>query len=118
MKNLDKEQFQRSKDVIRIAWPKDKIVLEKQDRIIVQCENGAYLKWGLMELPPELREASPEAAKMMHGKVMLQFTENLEADTYENVSKCLFGKEESEGRLKEALQEFSKRVQIGNILTP
>jgi len=111
---MNKETFREGKAKIRAAWPEDRIIREEQDRIIVQCKNGAYLKYARFEIPPELKDTP--AGKMFDGKVMIQFTEDLEAETYENVTAEAFGKRKAEGRVLEALKEFSFRVQIGAAL--
>jgi len=66
-----------------------------------------------MEVPPELQDTP--LGMMFHGKVMIQFTEDLDADSYNNVTMEVAGKREAKGRVLEALQEFSKRIQIGNV---
>ena len=110
---MDKETFGKGKAKIRAGWPQDKIISEDENRITLQCENGAFLRYSRFELPDELKE-SP-AYKMLHGKVMVQFTEDLAADTYENVTMELTGKREATGRVQEALKEFLFRIQIGDV---
>ncbi len=111
---MDVETFQKGVKTIRGFWPEDKIISGEQNKLVIQCENGAYLIYSRMELPDELKD-SP-AYEMMHGKVMLQFTEDLKADSYNNISAELAGKREAKGRVLEALQEFTKRVKISSIL--
>lgn len=114
MFKMDMETFRKGKAKIRIAWPEDRIVSEEQNRITVQCENGAYLRYSRFELPEELKETP--AAAMFQGKVMIQFTEDLKAETYDNVTAEIAGKREAKGRVLEALKEFSFRIRIGDVL--
>ena len=113
---MDKETFRKGKAKIRAGWPDDRIILEDQNQITVQCENGAYLRYSRFDLPDELKE-SP-AYNMLHGKVMIQFTEDLEAETFNNVTMEAVGKREAKGRVLESLKEFCFRIQIGDVLTP
>lgn len=110
---MDIETFRKGKAKIRAGWPEDRIISEDPNKIIVQCENGAYLKYARFDLPEELK--GTPAAKIFQGKVMIQFTEDLEAETYRNVTAEAFGKRKAEGRVLEALKEFSFRVQIGGV---
>ncbi len=114
---MNSEKFQKSKDAIRAGWPSDRIISEEKNKIVLQCENGAFLIWRHMELPPELMD-NPQTVAMFHNKVMLQFTEDLKKFPFNNVSKCIAGQEQPTGKVKEALEEFSKRVQIGAVFTP
>lgn len=111
---MDAETFQKGAKTIKGFWPEDKIISDEPNKLVIQCENGTYLIYRRMELPDDLKD-SP-AYKMMHGKVMLQFTEDLSEDTYNNISAELAGKREAKGRVFEALQEFKKRVIISSIL--
>jgi len=111
---VDIETFRKGKAKIRAGWPEDRIISEEQDRIIVKCENGAYLKYSRFELPEELKETP--AAAMFQGKVMIQFTEDLEAKTYENVTAEAAGIREAKGKVLEALKEFGFRIKIGDVL--
>jgi len=113
---MDKETFRKGKSKIRAGWAEDRIVSEDENKIVVQCENGSYLIYRRIEIPPELE--NPIAMNMLDGKVMFQFTERLSDDTYENISMEVAGKRKAEGRVLEALKELSFRVQIGDVLTP
>ena len=110
---MDKETFAKGKAKIRAFWPEDRIIDEDQNHITVQCENGAYLRYTMLELPDELK--GTPAYAMMHGKVMIQFTEDLKADVYENVTAELAEKCKATGRVLEALKEFALRIKIGDV---
>lgn len=112
---VTQEQFNRSKDIIKAGWPSDMIVEEEDNKLVLKCENGAYLVYRRMVLPPELQD-NPVAMRMMHGKVMFQFTEKLEDSPFNNVSMEIAGRREAKGRVKEALEELAFRVQLGNVL--
>lgn len=112
---MDIETFRKGKAKIRAGWPEDKIISEDQNSITVQCENGAYLRYSRFEIPEELK--GTPAAKMFQGKVMIQFTEDLKAATFNNVTMEIAGKRKAKGRVLEALKEFGFRIQIGDVLT-
>jgi len=111
---VTQEQFQKSKEIIKAGWPSDRIVKEERTKLFLRCENGAYLVFTRFELPQEL-EGTPAAA-MFKDKIMFQFTEDLEADTFNNVSMELAGKREPKGRVKEALEELGMRIKLGSVL--
>lgn len=111
---VTQEQFEESKKIIKAGWPSDKVVKEEETRLFLQCENGAYLVFTRFELPPEL-EGTPAAA-MFKDKIMFQFTEDLNADTFENILMELAGKREAEGRVKEAIDELGMRIKLGSVL--
>ena len=112
---VTQEQFNRSKEIIKAGWPNDKIVEEAENKLVLQCDNGAYLIYRRMVLSPELMD-NPQVVAMMHEKVLFQFTEDLNDSPYNNVSMEIAGKREAEGRVKEALKELAMRVQLGNVL--
>lgn len=112
---MDEETFRKGKAKIRACWPQDRIIMEDKNHIVVQCENEAYLRYTRLELPDEL-EGSP-AYQMIHGKVMFQYTEDLDAEYWENVAAEIAGKTEAKGRVREALKELAFRIQIGDILS-
>ena len=111
---VTQEQFNRSKAIIKAGWPEDRIVEEEDNKLVLKCENGAFLIYRRLVIPLELKETP--AATMMTDKVMFQFTEKLEDSPYNNVSMEIAGKREAEGRVKEALKELAFRVQLGNVL--
>lgn len=112
---MNVETFRKGKAKIRAGWPEDKIISEEQNSITVQCENGAYLLYSKLEIPEELLKEMP-ATRTLQGKVMIQFTENLKAATFNNISMEIAGKREAKGRILEALNEFAFRVKIGDVL--
>lgn len=112
---MDIETFRKGKAKIRAGWAEDRIIEETQSKIVVQCENGAYLVYQRMEVPPELK-GMPVAA-MFDGKVLFQFTEDLDASSYNNVTAEIAGKREAKGRVLEALKELVFRIKIGDVLT-
>ena len=114
---VSEQAFAKGKKRIKDFWPEDRIIKEEPNKLIIQCENGAFLIYTRIVLPEECMD-SPEMVAMMHEKVMLQFTEKLEDSSYNNISRELAGLREPKGRVKEALQEFAKRLQIAGILYP
>lgn len=113
---MDVETFSKGKAKIRAGWASDRIISEEANKIVVQCENGAYLIYRRMEVPEELK-GSP-MAKMFDGKIMIQFTEDINAETYDNVTMEIAGKREAKGRVLEALKEFGFRIKIGDVFIP
>ena len=113
---MDRETFRRGKAKIRAGWAEDRVISEDQDKIVVQCENGAYLIYRRMEVPSELK--GTPMGEMFDGKVMFQYTEDLNQETYENVTSELAGKREAKGRVLEALKELLFRIKIGDIFVP
>lgn len=107
------EQFQKGKKKIRAGWAEDRIVSEEDTNIILKCENDAYLRYTIIQMPEEM--AGTPAYEMMHGKVMFQFSEDLK--TYKNVTAEVAERRKAEGRVLEALKELAFRVQIGEVLS-
>jgi len=114
---VTEQEFAKGKKVIKNFWPEDRVISEETNKLVIQCENGAFLIYKRLVIPLELME-NPQLVAMMHEKVMFQFTERLEDNHYMNVSMEIAGKREPKGRVKEALEELAKRVQIATILYP
>jgi len=108
---MDIETFKKGKETIKAGWPSDRIIEETEDKLVLKCENGAYLVYRFLK-PSGL----PQLDELMANKVMFQFTENLADSPYENVSMEIAGKRRPEGRVKEALKELAFRVQIGKVI--
>lgn len=112
---VSEEQFNEGKKRIKNFWPEDRIISDEPNKLVLKCENGAYLIYRRLIIPPELQD-NPQVMATMHEKVMIQFTEKLGASSYNNVSAEVVGKREPKGRVKEALEELATRVHIANIL--
>ena len=97
------------------------ILVDEPDRLIVQCEDDAgYLKFARMVMPDELLN-DPEVPQMtkdmFQNKLLIQWTNDIEACIYKNIARILRGDEECpEGPINEALKELSFRIQIGSVL--
>lgn len=105
------EKFKKGKEVIKKGWPADRIIEETDEKLVLQCDNGAYLVYRY--LPPS---GLPQLDAIMGNKVMFQFTEDLKVEYFKNVSKELAGMREPDGKVKESLKELAFRIQIGQVL--
>lgn len=108
---MDIEKFQAGKEIIKAGWPSDRLIEEAEDKLVLQCENGAYLIYRFIK-PSGL----PQLDQLMANKIMFQFTEDLKASHFHNITKEFAGQCEATGKVKEVLHELAVRVQIGKVL--
>lgn len=115
---MGREKYNEIIAKVRRGWASDRITgLIETDtgvRTILTCENGTFIKIALMEVP---EDAPAQMRDLMHNKLLIQWTDDLEASSYKNLARYI-AKDEMppEGSMREALQELAARVHIGNIL--
>lgn len=117
---MNRDKFDEIRRKILVGWPSDRYTVPESTRILLTCENGTFIKVALMELPEELLKDPdfPQMTKdMLHNKLLIQWTPDLEAKNYRNLGRYISKNEWPEDEaMKEALKEFSLRVQVGAAL--
>lgn len=118
---MNRERFDELAGKVKKAWPPDMIIIDESNRLIIQCEGDAgYIKFGRMAIPDEMLNDPdvPQMTKdMLHDKLLIQWTDDIDAPTYKNIGRIIRGDEEYPiGPIGEALNEFSFRIQIGSVL--
>lgn len=114
------EEFRKLMVKVKTFWPDDKIIedINKPDeqKLIVQCENGSYVLFKLMMLSNELLEDLPQmTVDLMHEKLLIQYTDDLDRSTYQNLGRYIANKEyPSDKIMKEAMKELAFRINIGD----
>lgn len=111
---------------VKAGWPPDRIIsltstqLPSKNRLILRCANDSIIRFSLMELPKELLNDPDFPAmtrKQLHNKLLIQWTDDLDAKTYRNLGAYIYMNEIPKNEaMKEALEELSFRVQIGEHL--
>jgi len=107
-------KFKKNKEIIKAGWPVDHVIEEREDKLVLQCDNGTFIIYRFIK-----PQGIPEMDTMMANKVMFQFTEDLKAPQYYNASAEFIGKREPRkgSKLEGALKELSMRVQVGAALS-
>ena len=117
---MNRNKFDEIKRKVLAGWPSDRYAVPEPTRILLTCENGTFIKVALMEMPEELLNdpSLPQMTKdMLHNKLLIQWTDDLKADHYNNLGWYMSKKKWPENEaMKEALKEFSFRIQIGAAL--
>ncbi len=102
---MNAEEYGQLKQSLIDIVPRNAIAINLPKKLILRAPNGTFIKVGHMEMDPELLEGMPQMTiDMIHNKLLIQWTDDVDATTYENIGMELMGKIPwREPRAKEAI---------------
>lgn len=102
---MNAEEYGQLKQSLIDIVPRNSIIINLPKKLILRAPNGSFIKFGHMEMSAELLEGVPEETiAMLHNKLIIQWTDDIDAATYENVGMEIVGQREWDNpRAEEAL---------------
>ena len=102
---MNAEEYGQLKQTIIDLVPRNCIAVNLPKKLIIRAPNGTFIKFGHMEMSPELLDGMPQmTVDMLHNKLIIQWTDDVEKDVYENIGMEIMGKAKwKDPRAKEAM---------------
>lgn len=115
---MNAEEYGQLKQSLIEIVPRNAIAINLPKKLILRAPNGSFVKFGHMEMDAELLEDMPQMTiDMLHNKLIIQWTDDIDADTYENVGMEILGKLEwSKPRAEEALRWITALYDIRKVM--
>ena len=113
---MNQKQYEALVAKITAGWPSDRYEIIDPQKIILTCEHGGFIKVA-RTFVEDKADLTPEIVAMFDNKLLIQYTEDLEAGSYKNLGYYIHkGSLPENPRMVEALKELQFRIQIGDIL--
>jgi len=94
---MNAEQYGQLKQSLIEIVPRNCIAINLPKKLVLRAPNGTFIKVGHMEMDAELLEGLPQMTiDMLHNKLIIQWTEDVDADTYDNIGMEILGQREFE----------------------
>ena len=115
---MNQTQYQELADKCKAGWPEDRITVKDEHTLLLECEEGGWIKVARMVVPEEDKAGFPaEMLAMFHDRLLIQYTENLDAPSYKNLGFYIHkGEMPKNPKMLEALKELTFRIQLGSAL--
>lgn len=115
---MNSEEYGQLKQRIIEIVPRNAITINLPKKLIIRAPNRTFIKFGHMKMDAELLEGMPQQTiDMLHNKLIIQWTDDIEATTYENIGQELLGKREWEDpRAQEAFEWINGLIRLDRFL--
>lgn len=102
---MNAEEFGQLKQSLIEIVPRNSIAINLPGKLVLRAPNGSFVKVGHMVMDAELLEHAPQMTiDMLHNKLLIQWTDDIDSLHYENVGMEIMGKAKWKNpRAKEAL---------------
>ncbi len=90
---MNAEEFGQLKQSLIEIVPRNSIAVNLPGKLVLRAPNGSFVKVGHMVMDAELLEHAPQMTiDMLHNKLLIQWTDDIDAEVYENVGMEIMGK--------------------------
>ncbi len=115
---MNAEEYGQMKQSLIDIVPRNAVAINLPKKLILRTPNGSFVKFGHMKMDAELLKDMPQMTiDMLHNKLIIQWTDDIDAETYENVGMEILGKREwSKPRAEEALSWIAALFNIKKAL--
>lgn len=103
---MNAEEYGQLKQSLIDLVPRNSITINVPKKLILRAPNGTFIKFGHMEVDPYMLEEMPQITiDLIHNKLIIQWTDDVDADTYKNIGQEIIGRREwDEPRAEEAIK--------------